>query len=86
MANMSALYAIYHGPKGLRNIAYRVHRSTLVLAEGERKGRGGGRGRERGVREGVLRFYTTQTLCNSFQLYGDRDTSYTRDPSLTPLR
>ena len=34
LANMSALYTIYHGPEGLKDIAYRVHRSTLVLAEG----------------------------------------------------
>ena len=34
LANISALYVIYHGPQGLRNIAFRVHRSTLVLAEG----------------------------------------------------
>lgn len=33
LANMSAMYAIYHGQKGLREIARRVHRSTLVLAE-----------------------------------------------------
>ncbi|KAJ7383841.1 hypothetical protein OS493_025717 [Desmophyllum pertusum] len=34
LANMSAMYAIYHGPKGLRNIARRVHNATLLLAEG----------------------------------------------------
>ena len=34
LANISAMYAIYHGPQGLRDIACRVHRSTLVLAEG----------------------------------------------------
>ena len=33
LANMSAMYAVYHGPKGLREIASRVHQSTLVLAE-----------------------------------------------------
>ena len=27
------MYAIYHGREGLREIANRVHRSTLVLAE-----------------------------------------------------
>ena len=31
---MSAMYAIYHGPKGLRDIAQRVHDATLLLAEG----------------------------------------------------
>ena len=34
LANMSAMYAIYHGPKGLKNIARRVHDATLLLAEG----------------------------------------------------
>ena len=33
LANISAMYAIYHGREGLREIANRVHRSTLVLAE-----------------------------------------------------
>jgi glycine dehydrogenase len=37
LANMSALYTIYHGPQGLRDIAYRIHRSTLVLAEALRR-------------------------------------------------
>jgi len=31
---MSAMYAVYHGPKGLKNIALRVHNATLLLAEG----------------------------------------------------
>lgn len=34
LANMSAMYAIYHGPKGLKNIALKVHNATLLLAEG----------------------------------------------------
>ncbi|KAM7446728.1 hypothetical protein ABFA07_004971 [Porites harrisoni] len=34
LANMSAMYAIYHGPKGLKDIAQRVHDATLLLAEG----------------------------------------------------
>ncbi|XP_031561136.1 glycine dehydrogenase (decarboxylating), mitochondrial-like [Actinia tenebrosa] len=34
LANMSAMYAVYHGPKGLKNIALRVHNATLLLAEG----------------------------------------------------
>ena len=32
LANMSAMYAIYHGPKGLKNIAQQVHMNTLELA------------------------------------------------------
>lgn len=34
LANMSAMYAIYHGPKGLRRIANKVHNATLLLREG----------------------------------------------------
>ena len=34
LANMSAMYAVYHGPKGLKTIAQRVHNATLLLAEG----------------------------------------------------
>ena len=35
---ISALYAMYHGPEGLRRIATRTHRLTSVLAEGLRRG------------------------------------------------
>jgi glycine dehydrogenase len=31
LANMAAMYAVYHGPAGLRAIAARVHRLTLLL-------------------------------------------------------
>jgi len=34
LANISALYAMYHGPKGIRRIAQRIHRLTQVLATG----------------------------------------------------
>lgn len=34
LANMSAMYAIYHGPDGLRQIGTRVHNGALILAEG----------------------------------------------------
>ncbi|XP_054276101.1 glycine dehydrogenase (decarboxylating), mitochondrial-like [Macrosteles quadrilineatus] len=37
LANMSAMYAIYHGPKGLRRIANKVHNATLLLREGLHK-------------------------------------------------
>ncbi|KAI9598532.1 glycine dehydrogenase [Syncephalis fuscata] len=33
LANMSAMYAVYHGPKGIQAIAERVHRLTNVLAQ-----------------------------------------------------
>jgi glycine dehydrogenase len=32
LANMAAMYAVYHGPHGLRAIAARVHRLAVVLA------------------------------------------------------
>ena len=34
LANISTLYAMYHGPKGLHSIANRVHRLTCILAKG----------------------------------------------------
>ncbi|TPX52817.1 glycine dehydrogenase (aminomethyl-transferring) [Synchytrium endobioticum] len=34
LANMSAMYAVYHGPKGIREIAQRLRNMTVVLAEG----------------------------------------------------
>ncbi|XP_066601084.1 glycine dehydrogenase (decarboxylating), mitochondrial [Prorops nasuta] len=33
LANMSAMYAVYHGPNGIRDIASRVHHLTLLLAK-----------------------------------------------------
>lgn len=37
LANMSAMYAIYHGPEGLRAIAQRINDMTAVLADGIRQ-------------------------------------------------
>ena len=37
LAVMSSMYAVYHGPDGLRDIARRVHRRTAVFATGLRK-------------------------------------------------
>lgn len=34
LAILAALYAVYHGPDGLRTIARKVHRMTRILAEG----------------------------------------------------
>ncbi len=34
LANISAMYAVYHGPNGLRTIAERIHALTALLAEG----------------------------------------------------
>lgn len=33
LANMAAMYAVYHGPQGLKNIASRVHLLAATLAE-----------------------------------------------------
>ena len=41
LANMAALYAVYHGPEGLKKIAQRIHLLTQILAKGlERLGYG----------------------------------------------
>jgi len=34
LANISAMYAVYHGPQGLLDIALRIHNATLLLAKG----------------------------------------------------
>ena len=34
LANMSAMYGVYHGPKGLKNIADYIHNGALILAQG----------------------------------------------------
>ncbi|MBE9557965.1 MAG: aminomethyl-transferring glycine dehydrogenase [Proteobacteria bacterium] len=37
LAMLAALYAVYHGPDGLTRIAERVHRLTVIMAEGLRR-------------------------------------------------
>ncbi len=34
LAIMASMYAVYHGPAGIRNIAHRIHNKTKALAEG----------------------------------------------------
>jgi glycine dehydrogenase len=34
LANIAGMYAVYHGPQGLKTIASRIHRLTGILAEG----------------------------------------------------
>ncbi|MBV8466541.1 MAG: glycine dehydrogenase (aminomethyl-transferring), partial [Burkholderiales bacterium] len=34
LANIASLYAVYHGPVGLKRIANRIHRLTAIFAEG----------------------------------------------------
>ncbi|KAJ8946992.1 hypothetical protein NQ318_019073, partial [Aromia moschata] len=36
LANMSAMFAVYHGPQGLKDIATKIHNLTLVLNHGLR--------------------------------------------------
>lgn len=35
LANMSAMFAVYHGPDGLKDIAKNIHNSALALSYGE---------------------------------------------------
>jgi glycine dehydrogenase len=37
LANIASMYAVYHGPQGLKTIGQRVHRLAATLAEGLRK-------------------------------------------------
>ena len=37
LAIMASMYAVYHGPDELRRIAQRIHRLTVILADGLRK-------------------------------------------------
>ncbi len=37
LANMAGMYAVYHGPQGLRTIAGRIHRLAAIFAEGMRR-------------------------------------------------
>ncbi|KAG0369418.1 hypothetical protein BGZ54_010004 [Gamsiella multidivaricata] len=37
LANMAALYAVYHGPAGIKQIAQRIHNMTAIFAEGVRQ-------------------------------------------------
>lgn len=37
LANISSMYAVYHGPQGLKTIAQRVHRMSTMLAQGLRQ-------------------------------------------------
>jgi glycine dehydrogenase len=38
LANIAGMYAVWHGPEGLRTIASRIHRLTALLAEGRSAG------------------------------------------------
>lgn len=53
LAVIASMYAVYHGPEGLKIIAKRVHRLTAILAEGLRQG---------GVEVATKHFFDTITL------------------------
>ncbi|MCS6763212.1 MAG: aminomethyl-transferring glycine dehydrogenase [Candidatus Protistobacter heckmanni] len=53
LAVIASMYAVYHGPEGLRRIGMRTHRLTVVLAEGLRR---------LGVKIANTRFFDTLTL------------------------
>ena len=46
LAVMASMYAVFHGPEGLRAIAQRIHRKTVRLAKGleSARVRGGAQG------------------------------------------
>jgi glycine dehydrogenase len=54
LAVMAAMYAVYHGPEGLRRIARRVHRLTRILAAGLA---------ERGIDVLTPAYFDTLSLC-----------------------
>ncbi len=53
LAVIASMYAVYHGPKGLKTIAKRVHRLTAILAEGLRSS---------GVEVATKHYFDTITL------------------------
>ncbi|WP_160285608.1 aminomethyl-transferring glycine dehydrogenase [Pseudomonas knackmussii] len=53
LANIASLYAVYHGPQGLRRIAQRVHRLTAILAAGLQA---------KGIKRVNAHFFDTLTL------------------------
>lgn len=53
LAVIASMYAVYHGPEGLKTIAKRVHRLTVILAAGLRQG---------GVEVATTHFFDTITL------------------------
>ncbi|MCM8611193.1 aminomethyl-transferring glycine dehydrogenase [Accumulibacter sp.] len=53
LANIAGMYAVYHGPQGLRSIASRIHRLAALLAAGLR---------EAGIELGSRHFFDTVRL------------------------
>jgi glycine dehydrogenase len=53
LANMASMYAVYHGPDGLKKIAHRIHALTCVLVAGLEK---------LGYKTGLNNFFDTVTI------------------------
>ena len=64
LANISAFYALYHGPEGLRKIGRRVHHLTALLAAGLRS---------EGINIANTHFFDTLTLNTQDQSQGIYD-------------
>ena len=62
LANISALYAMYHGPVGLKRIASRIHRLTAILATALNK---------HGIKTVNDSFFDTLTISLSDKALGD---------------
>ncbi len=57
LAVMASMYAVYHGPDGLRDVAWRAHRMAAVLAAGLRAG---------GLRAGGSRAGVVEVVSEAF--------------------
>ncbi|MGD0743968.1 MAG: aminomethyl-transferring glycine dehydrogenase [Verrucomicrobiota bacterium] len=64
LANMASMYAVYHGPEGLKAIAARVHKLASILAAGLEK-LGFGIGSSQSTVRGPQFFDTLAVICNS---------------------
>jgi len=74
LANMSAMYAIYHGPKGLRKISHRVHTLTQLSAKVWEN-----YGFEVLKSKGKLNFFDTFTIINC---YADKVAKFFEDNNI----
>lgn len=77
---MAAMYALYHGPQGLRHIAERTHNAALILAEGKHiviwslsAESSESHSAKRPWNGGKMLQYLTTTLCSS-QVWKEQDT------------
>ncbi|MES2356177.1 MAG: aminomethyl-transferring glycine dehydrogenase [Pseudomonadota bacterium] len=73
LANIASMYAVYHGPQGLKTIGQRVQRLTTVLAEGLRK---------LGLEIPTKAFFDTITVTTGSSTKGIHDTARSRSINL----